>query len=105
VFSTRDVQAIIDSNVRLAAFRGGVAGEVAALPPVQPPLQPAAADRPWLTVEEAAGYSGLPASFLLGLVESRRLPALDVGVRAGGRYRVARRDVDAIKAPTIRKRG
>jgi len=52
---------------------------------------------PWLTVEEAAAYSGLPASFLLGLVESRRLPALDVGLGPDG-YRVRRLDVDAITA-------
>jgi excisionase family DNA binding protein len=90
------------------AYRGSAApaAEPAALPPVQAPLQLPAApapDRPWLTVDEAADYSGLPASFLLSLIDGKRLGALDVGVRAGGRYRVARRDVDAIKAPTTRK--
>jgi excisionase family DNA binding protein len=108
VLSARDIYAVVEGNRRLVAYRGGAvsAGEVAALPPAQPPLQPAPApDRPWLTVEEAAAYSGLPASFLLQLVEKRRLAALDVGVRQGGRYRVARRDVDAIKAPVIRQRG
>jgi excisionase family DNA binding protein len=78
---------------------------VAALPPLRPPVQPAppVSDRPWLTIDEAADYSGLPASFLLGMIEEKRLGALDVGVRAGGRYRVSRRDIDAIKAPTTRK--
>jgi excisionase family DNA binding protein len=105
VLLARDVQrAVVDGQKRLVAYRGGAApaGEVAALPPVQPPLQ-AAPDRPWLTVDEAAHYSGLPASFLLGMIEEGRLGALDVGVRVGGRYRVARRDVDAIKAPGGRK--
>jgi excisionase family DNA binding protein len=108
VLLARDVQrAVVDGQKRLVAYRGSAAqaGEMAALPPVQPPLQlPAPApDRPWLTVDEAAHYSGLPASFLLGMIEERRLGALDVGVRVGGRYRVARRDVDAIKAPGGRK--
>jgi excisionase family DNA binding protein len=108
VLLARDVQrAVVDGQKRLVAFRGSAtaAGEVAALPPLRPPVQPAApvSDRPWLTVDEAADYSGLPASFLLGMIEEKRLGALDVGVRAGGRYRVSRRDIDAIKAPTTRK--
>jgi len=53
--------------------------------------------RPWLTVAEAGEYSGLPASFLVRLVESGKLPGLDVGVRPGGRWRVAKRDLDALK--------
>jgi len=108
VLLARDVQrAVIDGQKRLVAYRGSAtgAGEGAAPPPPRPQLQaPAApADRPWLTVDEAAHYSGLPASFLMSLIEERRLGALDVGVRAGGRYRVARRDVDSIKAPALRK--
>jgi len=105
VLLARDVQRVaIDGQKRLVAYRGGAA-EAAALPPVQPPLQLPAppADRPWLTVDEAANYSGLPARFLLSLIEQRRLGALDVGVRPGGRFRIARRDVDAIKAPAARK--
>jgi excisionase family DNA binding protein len=102
VFASADVhRAVMDGKQRLVAYRGG-AGEVAALPPVQEISAPSP-DRPWLTVDEAAGYSGLPASFLLGMIEERRLGALDVGVRPGGRYRVSRRDVDAIKAPAPRK--
>lgn len=52
--------------------------------------------RLWLTIAEAADYSGLPASFLSQLVDQKRLPALDVGVRPGGRWRVSKRDIDAI---------
>ena len=103
VFAAQDIQRAVAEGKRLVPVRGA-AGEVAAVPPVQAtpaPLQ--VSDRPWLTVEEAADYSGLPASFLLGMVEGGRLPALDVGVRPGGRYRIARRDVDAIQASTIRK--
>jgi excisionase family DNA binding protein len=43
-------------------------------------------DRPWLTVEEAAAYSGLPANYLLRQIEDGRLAAIDVGIRPGGRY-------------------
>jgi len=53
--------------------------------------------RPWLTVAEAGEYSGLPSSFITRLVEAGKLPGLDVGVRPGGRWRVARRDLDALK--------
>ena len=105
VLLARDVAkavAAIDGQKRLVAYRGDGAGEVAVDRAPQP-LLPAPAPapiRPWLTVEEAAEYSGLPASFLLGMVDAGRLPALDVGVRAGGRYRIARRAVDAIEATT-----
>jgi len=59
-------------------------------------------DRAWLTVEEAAHYSGLPASFLISLIEERRLGAIDVGEGPpGGRYRVARCALDAISAPRL----
>jgi excisionase family DNA binding protein len=53
--------------------------------------------RPWLTILQASEYSGLPASILLRFVESGRLPALDVGVRPGGHWRVRQIDVDAIE--------
>jgi len=53
--------------------------------------------RPWLTVAEAGEYSGLPSSFITRLVEAGKLPGLDVGVRPGGRWRVAKRDLDALK--------
>jgi excisionase family DNA binding protein len=103
VFLAQDVdRAVVDGNKRLVAYRGGAVGaiEAAAVPPPQPvSALPAVPDRLWLTMEEAANYSGLPASFLLQMIEDRRLPALDVGVRPGGRYRVARRDIDAITAP------
>jgi excisionase family DNA binding protein len=104
VFSAAEVhRAVMDGKQRLVAYRGG-AGEVAALPPVQAlPAPSPAPDRPWLTVDEAADYSGLPGTYLLRMIEERRLGALDVGVRPGGRYRIARRDVDAIKAPIPRK--
>ena len=51
----------------------------------------------WLTVEQGAGYIGLPASFLQELIETGRLKALDVGVRRGGRWRVSKRDLDSIE--------
>jgi excisionase family DNA binding protein len=57
--------------------------------------------RPWMTAEEAADRTGLPASFLVGLIIAGKLPALDVGVRPGGRYRIAWRDLDAISGERI----
>jgi|SRR5882672_1413496 len=59
------------------------------------------APRAWLTFDESAGYSGLPASVLRDLVAAGRLPALDVGVRPGGRYRVRRNDLDALEGERI----
>ena len=53
----------------------------------------------WLTIDEAAEYTGLPASFLARLITGGKLPALDIGRcgRSGGRWRVNRRDLDGIK--------
>ena len=65
------------------------------VPPALPQLERPA--RPWLTVDEAADYTGLPASFLASMIAAGKLAALDVGVRAGGRWRVNRRDLDGIK--------
>jgi excisionase family DNA binding protein len=53
--------------------------------------------RPWLTLAEAAEYSGLPESFLHSMIDQGALAALDVGVRPGGRYRVRRSDLDQIE--------
>jgi excisionase family DNA binding protein len=55
------------------------------------------AGRLWLTLAEAAEYSGLPASILQAMVEVGELAALDVGVRPGGHWRVRRLDLDAIE--------
>jgi excisionase family DNA binding protein len=55
------------------------------------------AGRLWLTLAEAADYSGLPASILQAMVEVGELAALDVGVRPGGHLRIRRRDLDAIE--------
>jgi len=54
--------------------------------------------RLWLTLAEAAAYSGLPASHLLAAIDTGELGARDVGVRPGGHWRVRRLDLDAIKA-------
>ena len=54
--------------------------------------------RQWMTLAEADAYIGLPEGFLLLQVKSGKLPALDVGVRAGGRWRVSKRDLEAIAA-------
>jgi excisionase family DNA binding protein len=68
------------------------------LPPGNGEAEPADRDqgRLWLTIAEAADYTGLPASFLHRLVDERRLPAFDVGVRPGGRLRVKRADLEML---------
>jgi len=77
---------------------------VKALQPVQSvqvaPSLPAQQPKPWLTVREAEEYSGLPARFLIELIGNGQLPAYNVGPRRGGRWRIARRDLDAL--PGIR---
>ena len=75
----------------------------------RPPLdeydidEPAAAGafRLWLTLAEAAEYSGLPASHLLAMIDAGELAARDVGVRPGGHWRVRKLDVDAIEGKLL----
>jgi excisionase family DNA binding protein len=72
---------------------------VAVVPPLPRPVAPIG--RPWLTLAEAAEYSGLPAAFLRDLIAGGQLRALNVGVREGGRYRVRRSDLDEIQGHTF----
>jgi len=72
----------------------GPVGPVATLPQGEETANHAA-PRLWLTIAEAADYSGLPASFLLHMITCKKLLALDVGPRPGGRWRIARRDLEA----------
>jgi excisionase family DNA binding protein len=55
----------------------------------------------WITLDEAEQYLGLPATVLRDLIEDGILPAIDVGIRAGGRWRVKRADLDAIEGEKI----
>ena len=57
--------------------------------------------RPWLTLGEAAEYSGLPKSVILTLIEASQLKAIDCGPRPGGRYRVKRSDLDALEGMNL----
>lgn len=61
--------------------------------------QPASAahSRAWLTLAEAEDYTGLPETWLATSIDAGNLPALNVGVRPGGRWRVKRTDLDAIQ--------
>ena len=61
------------------------------------PERPRRPDALWLTLEEAADFTGLPASHLKQLILDRELPARDVGVREGGRYRVCRAELEALR--------
>lgn len=55
----------------------------------------------WLTLDECAEVTGLPASLVHSLIASGALPALDVGIRAGGKWRVKRTDLDAIQGSRL----
>jgi len=52
--------------------------------------QPQPRIKPWLTLIEAAEYTGLPASYLLKQAKYGALDARDVGPRPGGRWRFSR---------------
>lgn len=66
--------------------------------PASPPKQDTHPNsRPWLTLLQAEDYTGLPETFLQSLIDQGTLPALNVGVRTGGRYRVKRSDLDGIQ--------
>jgi hypothetical protein len=50
--------------------------------------------RLWLTLEQAADYSGLPAAVLLNFIALKKLNTLNVGRRRGGQWRIRRLDLD-----------
>jgi len=52
----------------------------------------------WLSMPEAAAYTGLPQSALRRLMADGKLRGLDTGPRLGGRWRIKRSDLDAISA-------
>ena len=59
------------------------------------PMQPQAL---WLTLAQAAEYSGLPVAYLRQRIRSGWLRALNVGGKAkGGRWRVSRKALNAIE--------
>lgn len=87
------------SRKRHSAAAAPVPAAVPALVPIAAPMpQPVPQPRLWLTVTEAAEYSGLPPGFLRKRIAARHLPALDVGHRKGGRWRISRRDLEDMKA-------
>ena len=57
-------------------------------------LRSAPSARLWLTLEEAADYSGLPAAILVHFIASKTLKAMNVGRRRGGQWRIRRVDLD-----------
>src|SRR5262249_20343039 len=64
------------------------------------PAPPAAAAR-WLTVAEAAVFTGLPESAILKLIAAGMLKAIDCGPRPGGRYRMRPIDLDQLEGERI----
>ncbi len=66
------------------------------------PITQKPAPRPWLSIAEAADYSGLPASVLRRMVENGTLGAIDVHrAGRGGRYRIRKLDLDRMEAPVM----
>jgi excisionase family DNA binding protein len=68
-----------------------------ALPAPEESPDPAVPAVPWLTLRQAAAYTGLPVGALREWVLSGELAGRDVGQREGGRYRVCRADLDALR--------
>lgn len=66
------------------------------VPSAPPAAQASPHPAAWLTLEEAAAHSRLPASYLLELVVTKELPARDVGVRPGGKWRIKQEALDAL---------
>jgi hypothetical protein len=103
VFSAADIRAVLAGTPNLYEPPNG--GAPMRLTYVRTPLAlPAPADaaetvdvepaadhsRPWLTLAAAAEFSGLPESYLLWAAGEGQFPALDVGIRPGGRWRFHR---------------
>jgi len=95
LFNGQDIDALATQSEAPALLLSGPVRPLA-LPMPGEPKASFESPRLWLTLAEAADYSGLPATFLIQLVAEKRLPAFDVGVRPGGRWRIARRDLDGI---------
>ena len=75
--------------------------ELAVRPLAALPQPAASVVHRWLTVAEAAEYSGLPPNFLIKLICTGKLPAFDVGPRPGGRWRVAARDLNSLQPTKV----
>lgn len=60
------------------------------------PAPPEPPEKLWLTLEEAEVFCQLPSTVLRKLIKRGKLPALDVGVRKGGQYRVKRAELAAL---------
>lgn len=103
-----DVLAVKTSDAQVRELQGGQRAALvapaqaqlaAALAAIAPKPAAEAPPKPWLTLDQAAEYSGLPASFLARQIESGRLPALDIlaGTKAAGRcWRVKPSDLDEL---------
>jgi excisionase family DNA binding protein len=99
VFLRSDIERLAARSQALSA-PAAAKGRLA-LPSAFPSALPAEETPPWMTTDEAARHSGLPASFLVRMIEAGRLAALDVGRRPGGRWRINRADLDAIRGETV----
>jgi excisionase family DNA binding protein len=87
---------VVTRETGSVAFRGASQAGVASV--FQPPIYHASQ---WLSLAEAAAYTGLPQTTLRKLLASRKLPGLDTGPRVGGRWRIKRSDLDDISAISI----
>lgn len=110
VFAAGDVQTLelaMHRRMNPMAVRrsGGNMPDAAAvkhLPAPSAPPAPVVLERPWITVAEAALRSGLPEKTVSRLIQSGQLPALDTHSRNGGRWRIHREQLDALRGQRIR---
>lgn len=97
----RKPRVVIDpASIQAAVDEGRTpAAAAAALPALRVPeglaqllqrIAPAAPVKPWLTLEEAAEYSGLPRGWLLSQARGGSAIALDVGMAGRSAWRFSR---------------
>jgi hypothetical protein len=68
--------------------------------PEFPPMPESVKPRPWVNLETAAEITGLSARLLVGLIQAGKLAALDEHTPGHSRWRVHRRDLEAIAGET-----
>lgn len=80
-------------------------GTLAEVPPNRflLPASPAPSDTLWLSVSEAAAYSGIAEKTLLRLIREGKLPAIDQHVR-GDKWRIRRKTLEEFDGSSPAKR-
>jgi len=96
VFCRHDLDALRSPAGAALQISGPDANDARPIAALHHPPQMGVDGRSWLTLAEAETFIGLPEAFLAAQIRAGKLAALDVGVRPGGRWRVSKRDLEAI---------